>query len=335
MNKINKIICGNAIQELCKLENDSVDLIITSPPYFGQRRYITKFVDMDEIGQEESIFFYIQRLKIVFSECCRVCKSTGNIVFNLGDIYIDGCLQLIPYQFALEVIKAFNVKLINDITWVKTNPTPRQYNKRLINSTEPFFHFVKSDDYYYNRDDFLLDSKSIKSIKPNKSLKKGKSYEIKIRKSNLTAKEKLNAFISLAQVVSEVHNGEISDFRMKIKGMHKKAFGGQSGGRNNQIDKQGYTIIRMYGRKLKRDIIENSVANTKNIDHPAVFPLKVVTELVKLLSVENDMVLDPFCGSGQVCLAAKLLNRQYLGIDLNHDYCEKAEQRLKSRQTKI
>ena len=111
--------------------------------------------------------------------------------------------------------------------------------------------------------------------------------------------------------------------------MHKKAFGGQSGGRNNQIDKQGYTIIRMYGNKLKRDIIENSVANTKNIDHPAIFPLQLVSELVKLLSKSGDIVVDPFCGSGQTCISSKLLNRRYLGIDLSEKYCQISENRIK------
>jgi site-specific DNA-methyltransferase (adenine-specific) len=85
----------------------------------------------------------------------------------------------------------------------------------------------------------------------------------------------------------------------------------------------------MYGRKIKRDIIENSVANTKNIDHPAVFPLKVIEEFVKLLSKDGDLVLDPFCGSGQACMVAKSLNRNYLGIDLNEEYCKMAINRLK------
>ena len=67
---------------------------------------------------------------------------------------------------------------------------------------------------------------------------------------------------------------------------------------------------------------------TKNVNHPAVFPLKVISELVKLLSKENGVVLDPFCGSGQVYLAAKSLNRKYLGIDLNKRYCELAENRI-------
>ena len=85
----------------------------------------------------------------------------------------------------------------------------------------------------------------------------------------------------------------------------------------------------MYGNKLKRDIIENPVANTKNIDHPAVFPLKVITELVSLLSKVDDLVVDPFCGSGQTCVVSKMLDRQYLGVDLNPVYCNLAESRLK------
>ena len=115
---------------------------------------------------------------------------------------------------------------------------------------------------------------------------------------------------------------------MKIRGIHKKAFSGQDGGRNRQIDKQGFTVIKMRGNRLKRDIIESSVANSKNIDHPAIFPLKVIKELVQLLSNEGDTVLDPFNGSGQTCVAARDLNRKYIGIDLSEEYCKIARERL-------
>jgi len=77
------------------------------------------------------------------------------------------------------------------------------------------------------------------------------------------------------------------------------------------------------------------VANTKDIDHPAVFPLKVITELIKLLSMEDGLVLDPFCGSGQVCLASKFLNRRYLGIDLKKEYCKLAEKRVNGIESLI
>ncbi len=322
---MNKIICGDALTELKKIESESIDLIITSPPYYGQRSYLKN--NKYELGKEKLLVDYESKLDAVFSECIRVCKLTGNIVFNLGDKYVKRNLQLIPYRFAIRSIDHNNVKLVNEITWVKTNPTPRQYKRRLINSTEPFFHFVKTDDYYYNLSDYLETNKCM-PCKKKFTNKKGGRYRELINNSDLTDSEKTNAQISLTNVRTELSKSIITDFRMKLRGVHKKAFGGQSGGRNNQIERQGFTIIRMYGNKLKRDVIENSVANTKNIDHPAVFPLKVITEMIKLLSMEKNLILDPFCGSGQVCFAAKSLNRKYLGIDLNNTYCKFARKRI-------
>jgi len=301
---------------------------IICPPYFHQRQYTDSY---REIGAEISDTMYMSKLLDVFFECHRVIKPTGSIVWNMGDVYQQKSLQLIPHRFAIMVLDSFilddfPVKLINEITWVKSNPTPRQYNKRLVPATEPFFHFVKSDKYYYNRDEFL---KTAKPVEKAISYVKGQRYIKLIDNSDLTKSEKQHAIIALAEVVMEYRNREITDFRMKIRGVHKKAFGGQQGGSNNQIDKQVYTIIRFTGKKLKRDVIETSVANAKNIAHPAIFPLKVISNLVQLLSIEGNVVLDPFCGSGQVCIAAKSLNRQYLGIDLNSGYCKMTEERLK------
>ncbi len=323
----NQIICGNAMKELEKLEDDSIDLIITSPPYWKQRKYLKDRDCLLELGTEKILLDYERRLGVIFGECVRVCKPTGNIVFNLGDKYINGCLQLIPYRFAIRAIDHNEVILVNNITWVKTNPTPRQYKRRLISSTEPFFHFTKTKDYYYNLDAYFNYKEPIKS--KNISPIKGEKYKKLIHHaSDLTIKEKFQALLFLQKVIRELHEGKIFDFRMKIRGVHKKAFGGQPGGRNSQIEKQGYTIIKMYGKKIKRDVIESSVANTKNIAHPSVFPLQVIKEIVLLLSKEKDVVLDPFCGSGQVCVVAKSLNRQYLGIDLSLKYCKLAENRL-------
>lgn len=329
---MNKIICGDARTELQKIENESIDLVLTSPPYWEQRKYIEDESCLTEIGTEKVYIDYERRLGYIFSECVRICKPTGNIVFNLGDKYVDSCLQLIPYRFAIRAIDYNEVLLINNITWVKTNPTPRQYHKRLISSTEPFFHFAKTKDYYYNNVDFL---KVKKKDQVKECPRKGKGYFVKIQNSGLKPSEKLSALIALTKAVQAVREGVITDFRMKIRGVHKKAFGGQAGGRNSQIEKKGFTIIKMYGGELKRDVIVNSVANTKDIDHPAVFPLKVITELIKLLSAENDLILDPFCGSGQVCLASKLLNRKYLGVDLKKEYCELAEKRVNDIESLI
>ncbi len=91
---------------------------------------------------------------------------------------------------------------------------------------------------------------------------------------------------------------------MKIRGVHKEAYGGMEGGRNNQIRNNGFTVIKILGNKLKKDLIESPVEITKENHHPAVYPIYIVQELIKLLSKEGNTVLDPFCGSGTTCVAA-------------------------------
>ena len=115
---------------------------------------------------------------------------------------------------------------------------------------------------------------------------------------------------------------------MKIRGIHKLAYGGQAGGRNNQIINNGFSIIKITGKKLKKDIIESPVENTKDINHTAVYPIYIIQELIKLLTDKEDIVLDPFNGSGTTCVAAKKLDRRYIGIDINKEYVELAEKRL-------
>jgi len=62
--------------------------------------------------------------------------------------------------------------------------------------------------------------------------------------------------------------------------------------------------------------------------HPATFPDKLAQDHILSWSNEGDIVLDPMCGSGTTCKMAKLLNRRFIGIELNSDYCKIAERRL-------
>ncbi len=219
--------------------------------------------------------------------------------------------------------------MINQITWSKLNPTPRQDKRKLIQATEPFFIFAKSKHYHFDLDNYLKHLDDINKIGKNKpSEKLGKQYFELIENSDLTIAQKENARKSLQDAIISVRNGEIDSFRMKIKGIRKEAYGGMEGGRNNQIRNNGFTIIKILGNRLKKDLIESPVEMTKDNAHPAVYPLYIVQELIKLLSRENDLVLDPFCGSGTTCVAAKNLNRKYLGIEINADYVNLTNERL-------
>lgn len=64
----------------------------------------------------------------------------------------------------------------------------------------------------------------------------------------------------------------------------------------------------------------------KNKTHPAPFPLEIPLKCIK--SVDADPILDPMCGSGTTCLAAKLLGRNYIGIDISEKYCKIARKRV-------
>lgn len=317
----NCIIQGDNLTTLQSIPNSTINLVVTSPPYFKQRDY------GGGIGNEKTVDEYIDNLVNVFSECVRILSNEGSIVFNLGDKYLNGGLQLIPYSFALRVLKVCPVKLVNNIAWIKSNPTPRRYQKKLINSVEPFFHFVKNSEYYYNLKDYLVSSE-VKTRKYGANV--GQKYFELIENSTITVEQKKMALCELQDVIEEVKLGKIEGFRMKIKGIHSEPYGGQSGGRKYQLLKKGFTIIKIKGEPLKRDVIECAVETTRDSGHPAIYPLHIIRELVKLLSKPYDVVLDPFVGSGTTAIAAKELNRKYIGIEINEDYCKLAREKLEN-----
>ncbi len=254
----NEIICGDSTDLLKRIPDNCIDLVITSPPYFRQRDY-----DGGGIGNEKGPDDYINALIKIFRECARVIKPTGSIVFNIGDKYENSNLLLMPYRFAIAATEQCGVTLVNNVTWVKSNPTPRQFKRRLVSSTEPFFHFVKSQNYQYDIDEFLkpVDEPKFAGNGNGSSAGEnvGKKYFVLIDQSTLTPKQKEMARNALEEVIEEVRNGEIQGFRMKIRGIHSEPFGGQDGGRKIQLDKNGFTIIRIYGNPLKKDVIATPV----------------------------------------------------------------------------
>jgi site-specific DNA-methyltransferase (adenine-specific) len=326
--QLNKIHCGDCNEVLLTLPDNSVDLVITSPPYFQQREY-----GGGGIGNECQVEDYVDNLIKIFRQCVRVTKQTGTIVFNLGDKYIDGNLLLVPYRFAIEAQKLNIVKLINELTWVKVNPAPKQCSKKLIPATEPFFIFAKTDDYYFNRDAFLeYRDKFFNGSKKKAGNDVGKKYFELIEKSDLSTEEKTQAKKELTEVILEVQQGKLESFRMKIRGLHALPYGGQAGGRLTQIETKGFTIIKIYGNSMRRDIIESCVETIQGNIHPAIYPEFIIQELLKLLTKESDIVLDPFLGSGTTAVVAQRLKRNYIGIEIHPDYIEYAEKRIKENR---
>lgn len=72
--------------------------------------------------------------------------------------------------------------------------------------------------------------------------------------------------------------------------------------------------------------------NAKRIGHPAPFPIELPHRLINLYSYEEDVILDPFCGSGTTCIAAIQNNRNYIGYDIKNEYIELAKKRIDNQK---
>lgn len=315
------VFCGDNREVILDLPRQHFDLCVTSPPYFQQREY-----GATGIGNEATVEEYLDNIVDTFKLLLPVMKPTGSIVYNIGDKYSDGNLMLVPYRFALRITDGLGLHLINDITWIKQNPTPHQYTRRLTSSTEPFFHFALSKDYYYDRDAFESTDQRQARLTPSPRL--GGRYRELIRQSDLTDSEQRNANTALDEVIAEVHGGTLHSFRMKIRGIHAPAYGGQDGGRKMHIERDGFTIIRITGKTMKKDIIESPVESLKGNGHPAVYPVAVVRRLIRMLTPKGGNVLDHYMGSGTTLVAAAKEGRNSVGIDINEGYCEGALRRV-------
>ena len=149
-----EIICSDCVSHMNSMQEKSVDVIVTSPPYFQQRDYGCK----GQIGRETEIDDYIAAMSKWAKACHRVLKDTGSLFLNIGDKYENKGLLMIPERLCIEMI-ANGWVLRNKIVWYKPNHMPSSVKDRFCSSWEPVYFFVKDSNKYYNYDYYCnLDS---------------------------------------------------------------------------------------------------------------------------------------------------------------------------------
>jgi len=139
--KIYNSSCG----DLFHLENESIQTVITSPPYFQMRNYGT---GKKQLGLEKEVMDFINNLCDLFEDTKRVLKKDGSLFVNINDCVIDGEYQSVPELFLIEMKKR-GWRYVDQYLWLKTN-VQYTHGKRSIRNFEPIFHFVKSADYFFN-----------------------------------------------------------------------------------------------------------------------------------------------------------------------------------------
>lgn len=183
MNVINRqILAGDVLDKLSEIESESIDCIISSPPYWGLRDY-----GMDgQLGLEPDFRDYLKKMSKIMTELKRVLKKTGTCWINLGDTYASsggptrhfgyddpkygnnkGGNFVEPSAFEQGIIpksrfgipERFYINCIDDgwiarnhIPWYKANAMPSSVKDRFTNKWESIFFFAKNQKYYFNLD---------------------------------------------------------------------------------------------------------------------------------------------------------------------------------------
>ncbi len=144
---LDQIICGDARQVLAELPEESVDMLVTSPPYFHQRNYKNN----RQIGREKTEHEYVDQLAKVFREGRRLLKPSGAFWLVLGDKYHNGELLGMPWRVA-HALKDDGWILRSEIIWHKPNAMPSPVKNRPTTDHESIFFFTKNKQYYYDAD---------------------------------------------------------------------------------------------------------------------------------------------------------------------------------------
>jgi DNA modification methylase len=133
------------------LDDESVDLIVTSPPYWKLRSYKDSGEHYaGQLGAEATPGEYIANLIDCTREWMRVLKPSGNMWVNLGDKYDvqRKCLRGLPWRYAIRCIDDLSLILRAEVVWSKPNGLPESCKDRVRRSHETWFHFTKSPQYF-------------------------------------------------------------------------------------------------------------------------------------------------------------------------------------------
>ena len=297
---MHKVIAGDSLTILRTLAEWSVDMCMTSPPYWGLRDYGHD----KQLGLEPTPELYIEHMTEIFGEVKRVLKKEGTLWLNIGDTYSGGgvtnnerenkqvcnipprgsglilpkCLCMIPERLAWSLIQDGWI-LRNKIIWYKPNGMPSSVKDRFTNKHEYIYLFSQSKKYYFDLD-----------------------------------------------AVREPH-AESGIQRMKYPVSDWRGSSGKSSWCQTKDNPDKHIIDYNPSGKNPGDVF---IVNTQPFPeaHFAVFPEKLCEKPIKAGCPKDGTVLDPFCGAGTTGVVAKKLGRSFIGIEINDDYAEMSRKRI-------
>ena len=218
-------VCGDSLEILKTIPDETVNCVVTSPPYWNLREYeVAK--ESNVIGNEPNYIDYVKSLTVIFEEVKRVLTKDGSLWLNLGDKYFNKELLGMPWRVALSLMDNGWI-LRNDVIWdqMKGTQSPKD---RLRDVYEHIFHFVKSKKYYYAHEEIRIAPIKKPKVYNGEVVSatgvSGKKYRKQIEESQyLSENERFAANQALNEILQDISEGKLVDFRMTIRG-EQRAF---------------------------------------------------------------------------------------------------------------
>jgi DNA modification methylase len=323
MTPRNVVLEGDARTVLATLASESVDCVVTSPPYFRLRGYEA---GPEELGQETHIEEWVEHLRAVAREIHRVLVPTGSFWLNVSDAYSRHArfgapaksLLLAPERLAL-VLQEEGWFVRNRVIWAKTTPLPSPVRDRLTNGYEFVYHLVKRPTYFYDLDSVRLPLKTTKQLAP-------------------LGKVTLRPLVTL---------GDLAGPRIGLDRMRAQGRSGHKLGRNptdvwtlpagRNISGHFATFPEVLARRpILATCPEHVCTACGEPWYRSTAPVETISgkpqprPLVPCrcnAPTRPGLVLDAFCGSGTTLKVARALGRDGLGIELAPRYAEVARRR--------
>jgi len=325
------LLLGDALEVLSDLDSNSIDCIITSPPYWGKREY-----DNGGLGLEKDFRDFVKDLGAIASEAKRILKPSGSFWLNLGDSYVGKNLLGIPWRVAFELTDNQGWTLRNSVIWNKVKSGMDNSKDRLGNIHENVFHFTKqAKGYYYNADAIRSKPREAKIVNGAVISATGVSgvrYKRQIELSTaLSLEEKSAARKALDDILQSVSAGKLSDFRMIIRGQQRATHSdsGNVSGRAKELQAKGFYFLKYHPKGSKPSDVWNIVPEDTQgrTDHFAPYPADLCRIPILATCPPEGIVLDPFCGTGTTLYVARTLGRRSVGIDVSERYLKNTDVR--------
>jgi DNA modification methylase len=309
--------CGDVFKRIKEIQDESVDLVVTSPPYWGLRDYGVE----GQLGLEPSMEAYLDNMMKWVQEVWRVLKPTGSFVLNIGDCFIGGgrgARDMRPGE--TEVMNATNIHVPKPPNWSELKNFSIYKPKQFLSVSSFAYCRIVSEFRFICRGEHIW-------LKPN--------IPSPIRSRLKHSHEKLFWFVKDADKyyfdpkpwMKPIANSSKNivnypaDYSKNTQGSRTRRL--EPGLCGPETIEHSWRIVPVGARQNGFELSGREAS-----EHVAPFPEELIRPYIKSMCPPEGTVLDPFLGSGTTMRVAMEEGRNCIGIELNPAYVEYAKKRL-------